>query len=66
MPQDDERPRPSEQPDEAPETPPDEPRPAPVEDPPSEPDRPPYVVKVAAVPVGLVNWSEQPGVRVQL
>src|SRR5688500_20096423 len=45
MPHDDERPRPSEQPDEAPGTPPDEPEPAPVEDPPSEPDRAPYVVK---------------------
>lgn len=42
---DDERRGPSEEPDEAPETPTDEPRPAPVQDPPAEPDRPPYVVK---------------------
>ena len=36
---DDDRPRPQEDPDEAPETPTDEPQPAPVQDPPAEPDR---------------------------
>jgi hypothetical protein len=43
-PHDDERPRPQEDPDEAPDTPTDEPKPAPVQDPPAEPDRAPYVV----------------------
>jgi len=45
MQHDDERPRPAEQPDKAPETPTDEPKPAPVQDPPAEPDRAPYVVR---------------------
>jgi hypothetical protein len=41
---DDDRPRPQEDPDEAPETPTDEPLPMPVQDPPAEPTTPPYVV----------------------
>ncbi len=47
MQHDDERPRPQEDPDEAPETPTDEPSPVPVQDPPAEPDTPPYVVRIA-------------------
>lgn len=46
MQHDDERPRPQEDPDEAPETPTDEPSPVPVQDPPAEPDTPPYVVRM--------------------
>ena len=42
---DDERPRPQDEPDEAPETPTDEPQPVPVQDPPAEPDPTPYVVR---------------------
>lgn len=45
MQHDDERRRPPEEPDKAPETPTDEPKPAPVQDPPAEPDRAPYVVR---------------------
>lgn len=45
MPHDDERPRPPEPPEKAPETPTDEPKPAPVQDPPAEPNRAPYVVR---------------------
>src|SRR5450759_2300328 len=42
---DDERPRPKEEPDEAPETPPDELKAVPGQDPPPEPDQAPYVVR---------------------
>ena len=45
MQHDDERPRPQEEPGEAPETPPVEPKPAPVQDPPAEPVETPYVVR---------------------
>lgn len=45
MQHDDERPRPPDKPDEAPDTPTNEPKPAPVQDPPSEPDPAPYVVR---------------------
>ena len=45
MQHDDERRRPPDEPDKAPETPTDEPKPAPVQDPPAEPDRAPYVVR---------------------
>lgn len=45
MQHDDERPRPQDQPDRAPDTPTDEPKPMPVQDPPAEPDRAPYVVR---------------------
>jgi len=48
MQHDDERPRPPEEPDDAPETPPDEPKPAPVQDPPAEPVQAPYVVRSLA------------------
>lgn len=37
--------RPTEDEDEAPETPPDEPKPVPIDDPPAEPKPTPYVVR---------------------
>lgn len=45
MQHDDERPRPPDEPDEAPDTPTDEPKPTPVQDPPTEPVQAPYVVR---------------------
>lgn len=45
--------QPSDEPQEAPETPPTEPTPAPVQDPPAEPNPTPYVVRgAAAIPAG--------------